>query len=219
AGQAASLSFAGAKLDIPAGAVDKDVRLTVRPLPTKQVAPLDPGMTNISPEAQAFRFGPHGMAFKKPIRVTLPYAKKLIPAGYTESDVRTFYYSEDLNRWEQVGLVAQNDGEMVSVTEHFTDFINATIAMPEHPGTQSLNPTSLKDIKLADPAAGIAQIEPPAADSTGAANLRVGIEAPPGRRGMNPSVAITYSSSGGGDGWLGVGWNLEMPSVLIDTRF
>ena len=108
---------------------------------------------------------------------------------------------------------------MVSVTEHFTDFINATIAMPEHPGTQSLNPTSLKDIKLADPAAGIAQIEPPVANSTGAANLRVGIEAPPGRRGMDPSLAITYSSSGGGDAWLGVGWNLEMPSVQIDTRF
>jgi len=148
AGQAASLSFAGVKLDIPAGAVEKDVRLTVRPLPTKQVAPLDPGMTNISPEAQAFRFGPHGMVFKKPIQLTLPYAKKLIPAGYTESDVRTFYYSEDLHRWEQVGLLAQNEGEMVSVTEHFTDFVNATIAMPEHPGTQSINPTSLKDMKL-----------------------------------------------------------------------
>ena len=67
AGQAASLSFAGVKLDIPPGAVDKDVRLTVRPLPAKQVAPLDTGMTNISPEAQAFRLGPHGMVFKKPI--------------------------------------------------------------------------------------------------------------------------------------------------------
>jgi RHS repeat-associated protein len=219
AGQAASLSFAGVKLDIPPGAVDKDVRLTVRPLPANQVAPLDAGMTNISPEAQAFRFGPHGMVFKKPISVTLPYSKKLIPTGYTAADVRTFYYNEDLHRWEQVALVAQNDGEMVSVTEHFTDFINATIAMPEHPGTQSLNPTSLKDIKLADPAAGIAQIEPPAANSTGAANLRVGIEAPPGRRGLQPDLAIAYSSSGGGDGWLGVGWNLEMPSIMIDTRF
>ena len=92
AGQGASLSFAGVKLDIPAGAVEKDVRLTVRPLPAKQVAPLDPGMTNISPDTQAFRLGPHGMVFKKPISVTLPYSKKQIPAGYTEGDVRTFYY-------------------------------------------------------------------------------------------------------------------------------
>jgi hypothetical protein len=218
AGEAASLSFAGVKLDIPAGAVDKDVRLTVRPLQNDQVAPLDPGMANVSPEAQAFRFGPHGMVFKKPISVTLPFSKKLIPAGYTEGDVRTFYYSEDLHRWEQVGLVAQNDGEMVSVTEHFTDFINATIAMPEHPGTQSYNPTSLKDIKLADPAAGIAQIEAPAGNSTGGANLRVGVEVPPGRRGLQPDLAITYSSEAG-NGWLGVGWNLEMPSVQVDTRF
>jgi hypothetical protein len=107
AGQPASLSFAGVTLDIPAGAVDKDVRLTVRPLPTKQVAPLDPGMTNISPDAQAFRFGPHGMVFRKPITMTLPYSKTLIPAGFTPADVRTFYYNEDLHRWDQVGLSAE----------------------------------------------------------------------------------------------------------------
>ena len=218
AGQAASLSFAGVKLDIPAGAVDKDVRLTVRPIPAKQVAPLDPGMTNISPEAQVFRLGPHGMVFRKPIQVTLPYAKKLIPTGYTEGDVRTFYYSEDLHRWEQVGLLAQNDGEMVSVTEHFTDFVNATLAMPEHPGTQSLNPTSLKDIKLADPAAGIARIAPPAASSSGAAQVTFPIETPPGRRGIQPSVALTYSNEGG-NSWLGLGWDLKAPSIEIDTRF
>ena len=167
AGQPATLSFGGAKLDIPAGAVDKDVRITVRPLPSKDVAPMDPGMTNISPAAQAYRFGPLGMVFKKPIRMTLTYDKALIPAGHTENDVRTFYYAEELHRWEQVGIVGQNAGEMMAVTEHFTDFINATLAMPEHPGTQSLNPTSLKDIKLADPAAGMTLIAPPSCQLDG----------------------------------------------------
>jgi len=218
AGQGASLSFAGVKLDIPAGAVEKDVRLTVRPLPAKHVAPLDPGMTNISPDAQAFRLGSHGMVFKKPISVTLPYSKKQIPAGHTEADVRTFYYDETLHRWEQVGLLAQNDGEMVSVTEHFTDFINATIAMPEHPGTQSINPTSLKDMKLADPAAGIALIQAPTANSRGTANLRFPIEVPPGRHGVQPDLAITYDSDRQ-NGWLGVGWDLSMSSIQVDTRF
>jgi RHS repeat-associated protein len=218
AGQAASLSFAGVKLDIPAGAVEKDVRLTVRPLPTKQVAPMDAGMTNISPEGQAFRFGPHGMAFKKPIRMTLPYAKSLIPAGYTESDVRTFYYNEVLHRWDQVGLLAQNAGEMVSVTEHFTDFVNATLAMPDHPGTQSMNPTSLKDIKLGDPAAAIGRIAPPAPSSSGAAHVSFPIEVPPGRRGLQPNLALTYSNNGG-NSWVGMGWDIQPPSIEIDTRF
>ena len=218
AGEAASLSFAGLKLDIPAGAVDKDVRLTVRPLPTKQVAPLDPGMTNVSPEAQAFRLGPHGMVFKKPVSVTVPYVKRLIPAGHTSADVRTFYYNEDLHRWEQVGLIAQNDGEMVSVTEHFTDFINATLPMPEHPGTQSTNPTSLKDMKLADPSAGIALIAPPTANSQGTANVSFPIDVPPGRHGVQPDLALTYDSDRK-NGWLGVGWDLSMSRIEIDTRF
>jgi hypothetical protein len=107
---------------------------------------------------------------------------------------------------------------MVSVTEHFTDFINATIAMPEHPGTQSLNPTSLKDMKLADPAAGIALMAPPTANSRGTANLRYPIDVPPGRHGLQPDVGITYDSDRQ-NGWLGVGWDLEMSSIQIDTRF
>jgi RHS repeat-associated protein len=218
AGKAASLSFGGASLEIPAGAVDKDVRLTIRPLPTKDVAALDPGMTNVTSSGQAFRFGPHGMTFKKPVRIALPYDGGLLPAGQSRNDVRTFYYSEALHRWEQVGLIAQNDGEMAAATEHFTDFINATIPMPEHPGTQSLNPTSLKDMKLGDPASGIAQIEPPAGSSTGAAHVRFPIELPPGRRGIQPELALAYSSEAT-NGWLGVGWSLDVPSVEVDTRF
>src|SRR6185369_3740526 len=101
---------------------------------------------------------------------------------------------------------------------HFTDFINATMPMPEHPGTQSLNPTSLKDIKLADPAAGITQIAPPAPNSSGTAVVRFPIEVPPGRRGIQPDVALTYSNEGG-NSWLGLGWDLKAPSIEVDTRF
>jgi RHS repeat-associated protein len=218
AGEEAVLSFAGAKLEIPAGAVEKDVRVTIRPLQRADVAPLDSGMTNITPKAQAFRFGPHGMIFKKPVRLTLPYDRALIPAGHTQADVRTFYYDEGLKRWEQVGLIDQQDGRMVAVTEHFTDFINASLAMPEHPGTTSFNPTTLKDIKMADPHTGIPLIAPPGASSSGAAGLRFPIELPPGRRGLQPTVELRYSSEAG-NGWVGQGWDLATPSIQIDTRF
>ena len=218
AGEAATLSFAGARLEIPAGAVDKDVRLTVRPLEKAQVARLESGMTNVSPGGQAFRFGPHGMVFKKPVQMMLPYDKDRMSTGFTANDVRTFYYDEDRHVWEQVGLVAQNDGQMVAVSEHFTDFINATVPMPEHPGTQSINPTSLKDMKLADPGAGISEIEPPKANSRGTANLRVPIEVPPGRHGLQPDLSIGYASDGG-NSWLGMGWSLQTSSIQIDTRF
>jgi RHS repeat-associated protein len=220
AGEAATLDFDGVKVDIPEGAVEKDVRVTIRPLPTKDIAPLDSGMQNVSPEAQAFRFGPLGMMFKKPVKMTLPYDAKLIPTGYSERDVRTFYYDEGAHRWEQVALLSQGERDMVAVSNHFTDFINATMPMPEHPGTQSENPTALKDLKLADPAAGITEIEPPGSNSDGAARLRYPIEVPPGRRGVQPSLALTYDSERTNtSGWVGVGWDLSLSSIEVDTRF
>ena len=218
AGQAAVLAFDGVKLDIPEGAVEKDVRITIRPLPAKDVATLDSDMTNVTPSGKAFRFGPLGMLFKKPVTMTVPYDRKLIPAGMSGKDVRTFYYDETLHRWEQVGIVSQNDREMIVVSEHFTDFVNATMPMPDHPGTTSFNPTSLKDIKLADPAAGITRIAPPAASPSGSANLQFPIDVPPGRRGMQPSLALTYNSDRG-NSWVGVGWDIQAPSIEVDTRF
>jgi RHS repeat-associated protein len=218
AGKAATLSFAGAKLEIPAGAVERDVRITVRPLGTRDVAAMDPGMTNVTPAGQAFRFGPLGMRFKKPVKMTLPFDRALLAAGDTGADVRTFYYDEALQRWEQVGLVGQSETAMQAVSDHFTDFINATIAMPEHPGPQSLNPTSLKEMKVADPAASIPRIEPPSPSSSGSADLHFPIEVPPGRRGVQPNLSINYGNESG-NGWVGVGWDLRISSIDVDTRF
>jgi hypothetical protein len=218
AAAATSLSFADATIDVPAGAVERDMKVSIRPLSNDRVPPMDSGMTNITPGQQAYRFGPHGMIFKKAVKLALPYDKSLIPVGYTEADVRTFYYDENLKKWEQVGLLAQGKGALLALSEHFTDFINATIAKPESPGPLSLNPTSMKDIKVANPAAGITLIEPPVPNSRGTANVHMPIEVPPGRNGLQPQLAISYDSDAG-NGWLGVGWNVQTPSVEIDTRF
>jgi hypothetical protein len=81
-----------------------------------------------------------------------------------------------------------------------------------------MNPTSLKGIKLADPAAGITQIEPPTGNSTGLAALQFPLDTPPGRRGVQPALAIAYNSAGR-NGWLGVGWDLHLSEIQVDTRF
>ena len=151
--------------------------------------------------------------------MTLPYDKSRLPTGLTEKDVRTFYYDESLKRWEQVGLLAENDSQMAAVTEHFTDFVNATIPMPEHPGTQSINPTSLKDIKLADPAASHTPIQPPTPSPTGLGPIAVPHRDAAGSAWrLQPDLDIAYDS-GAQNGWLGVGWNLKTSSIEVDTRF
>ena len=98
------------------------------------------------------------------------------------------------------------------------DFINAVLKTPEMPETSAYTPTSIKELKAADPLEGITLIQPPTANNSGTANLSYPIEIPAGRQGMQPNLALTYSSSGG-NGWLGVGWDISIPSITVETRW
>jgi hypothetical protein len=96
--------------------------------------------------------------------------------------------------------------------------INGIIKVPESPETQGYIPTSIKDIKAANPAAGIQLMEAPSANQMGTANLSYPIQLPAGRQGMMPGLSANYNS-GNGNGWMGIGWNLSMPAISIDTRW
>lgn len=52
---------------------------------------------------------------------------------------------------------------------------------------------------------------------TGTMKYSVLIKVPPGRKGMTPAVSLDYRSSNG-NGWLGVGWDLEMGAIERSTR-
>ncbi|WP_394821480.1 SpvB/TcaC N-terminal domain-containing protein [Pendulispora albinea] len=219
AGEAKAITFGGAKLEIPAGAVDKDVRITVRPLVAGQIPRMSHGMANVTPEGRAFRFGPHGLKFKKPIAITLPYDRASLGEGMHERHIFAFYYDEPLGKWQRIGRVGgAGNGELTSLTEHFTDFVNATLAMPDSPGPVSFDPNEMKGIKLASPSAGVDLIAPPQANASGSAALAYPIEVPPGRNGVAPQLAFTYNSART-NGWLGVGWDVSLSSIEIDTRF
>ncbi|WP_437523831.1 SpvB/TcaC N-terminal domain-containing protein [Sorangium sp. So ce726] len=213
------VAFEGAVLEIPQGAVDEPVRITIRPLDQGEVRPMGRAMVNVTSGGRAYRFGPHGLRFKKPVRLTLPYDEHAILPGMTAQHVTGFYFDEALGQWERVtrdGEAAK--GKLASLTDHFTDFVNATLAMPDAPGTRSFDPNSIKGLALGSPFAAVTVVAPPEASSSGAARLSHAIEVPPGRNGIQPALAIAYDSEHR-NGWLGVGWDLRLSSIEIDTRF
>ena len=218
---AASLSAKGARLEVPPGAVDRAVKLTMRPLAAEELPPLDYGMTNVTPGRGGFRLGPHGQRFKKPVRLSLPFDPALIPQELKVADVWTFYFDEAAGRWVRVTRLKAEGSAVLSATDHFTDFINATLTVPEEPQGASFTPNSLQELAKADPAAEIELIAVPEGGPTGDATLSYPLKVPPGRHGLDPDLAVTYSSAGGNgaNGWLGVGWNLKLPSVEISTLF
>ncbi|MFD6070716.1 SpvB/TcaC N-terminal domain-containing protein, partial [Amycolatopsis lurida] len=95
---------------------------------------------------------------------------------------------------------------------------DGAVAAPEHPEGTAFDPNQIKDIKAADPGAGVNLIAPPSANSSGDARMSYPLEVPKGRAGLEPKLAVTYSSAGA-NGWLGVGWDVAMPAITVDTRW
>src|SRR3989338_6065233 len=52
---------------------------------------------------------------------------------------------------------------------------------------------------------------------TGRATTAIPIVVPPGRKGVQPSVGLAYSSSGR-NGWLGVGWTLDVGAIERSSK-
>ncbi|MFI0798681.1 RHS repeat-associated core domain-containing protein [Amycolatopsis lurida] len=95
---------------------------------------------------------------------------------------------------------------------------DGAVAAPEHPEGTAFDPNQIKDIKAADPGAGVNLIAPPSANSSGDARMSYPLEVPKGRAGLEPKLAVAYSS-GGANGWVGVGWDVTMPTITVDTRW
>jgi RHS repeat-associated protein len=114
----------------------------------------------------------------------------------------------------QLTLVAGSS----NLTNGSGNLADTAVRVPDHSNVESLDPNAMKDIHAASPTSGINLIEPPTPNSTGDAKLTYPIQVPPGRQGMEPRLDLTYDSSAA-NGWLGLGWELPVPTVTVDTRW
>lgn len=210
----------GARFSLPENALTENVVISVSELRKVEIAPLNPGMYNVTVSQSAYRFLPHGSKFLKEGKIALPYDSGLIPAGNSVEDIRTYYFEEKTGSWQELELdsIDTENRLIISRTSHFTDMINGVIQVPESPQTNAFAPTMMSDIKAADPTAGLNLMQPPSASQDGAAHISYPIVIPPGRNGMQPNLAIQYNSEGG-NGWMGLGWDIATPMITIDTRW
>ena len=217
---AAVLEGDGASVELKENSLSETKEISISKLRSIDIAPLSSGMINVTRGGLGYRFLPDGTKFKTPVLLKIAYDEKLLPKGYGIKDIKTFYFNTDSKSWVAVNRDTINEKEKtVSVlTNHFTDYINGIIQAPESPETAGFTSTMMNDIKAADPSSEMTIISPPEVSQKGDANVSYPIKIPAGRKGMQPQVALQYSS-GGGSGWLGEGWNINIPSVSIDTRW
>src|SRR5215510_3386251 len=220
-GMAYRVAHDGAVLDLPAGALGTDTALSITPLAAGAMAPVDQGLINTTPGPRAgYRMGPPGQRFASPITITLPYDPASLPDGQSDASVNILWFDTAALRWTPLKRpsIDRRNQTVTARTDHFTDFITGTVVVPDHQQVEGFTPTTISSLKAADPGAKINLIEPPQANSAGDARLAYPVELPGGRNGHQPSLAIAYDSSRG-NGWLGTGWGLDVPSIDIDTRW
>ncbi|MEN2436666.1 SpvB/TcaC N-terminal domain-containing protein [Weeksellaceae bacterium A-14] len=218
--QSQSFSIGNAGLETLAGSISQNTIFSITPLEILDIPAVAPEMVNVTSEKAGYRFLPHGEHFQTPAKVSLGFDKNKIPAGYTEKDIKTYFFNRELKKWialEKDSLLSEKQ-VLVSKTTHFTDMINGIIKVPESPETGSYAPNSIKNIKAADPVSGIVSIAAPTPNNQGTVSTSFPIKLPAGRQGMQPSLSVNYSSDGG-NGWMGMGWDLSIPAITIDTRW
>ena len=218
--RANKLQTAGASISVSHRAMCTDALIAIAPLRAIDLPPLGADLINVTRYNQGYRFLPDGTTFNEAADLEIAYDPALIPDGYSASDIQTFYFDETARKWVALPKDSLLDKtyKLRSETTHFTDFINGIIRVPESPQTQGFTPTSMQGMETADPSAGIVPVEPPAANNMGTANLHFPIKLPDGRKGMGPDLSIDYNSEIA-NSWLGLGWNLEIPSIGVETRW
>ncbi|MBS4041630.1 MAG: hypothetical protein KGZ81_13660 [Flavobacteriales bacterium] len=212
--------FEDASLIINDSSLLENKVISIQKVQQHHTAPLGNSIVNVTKDKSVYRFLPDGTEFAKPSKIGLTYDKSLIPNGYTEKDIKTFYFDIKSKSWISVPkdtLDIQNS-KLYSLTTHFTDYINGIIQVPESPNQNEFNPTIISGLQAATPTQGLTTISPPSASQTGEANVSYPIKIPSGRNGIQPSLTVNYNSDAG-TSWLGEGWNLSMPSITVETKW
>jgi RHS repeat-associated protein len=210
----------GASIKINDSALLENKEISISKIRNIDIAPMSSGLVNVSQGGYGFRFLPDGTKFNKPVALEIAYDENLIPKGHNANEITTFYFNTKTKAWTPIerDTINKTDKSIISLINQSGDYINGIIQTPESPETAGFTPTMMNDIKAVDPSSEMTLISPPEVSQKGDANVSYPIKIPAGRKGMQPQIAIQYNNEGG-NGWLGQGWSISMPSVSIDTKW
>ncbi|WP_430614161.1 SpvB/TcaC N-terminal domain-containing protein [Flavobacterium sp. JP2137] len=220
ANQQQYLEADGASLLLPEKALKSDVVISIEKLRKNDMAPMGMTIKNVTKGQLGYRFFPDRTTFEKDLKLSVTYDKDLLPSGYKEQDIHIFYFDTKAKSWKVVERDTIDSAKQIvtSNTNHFTDYVAGVIQAPESPESDAFTQTTIDNFPIAHPGDKMNLIEMPSANQEGDAVLSYPIEIPGGRKGLQPNLTVQYNSAGG-NGWLGLGWNLGVGSIEVNTKW
>ena len=188
-GNALVLETEGLLLTAADTAVTRSATYSATALYEGEFPGLPQGMVNMTAAAAAYRLLPSGDHFRPAAELRVAYDPDRLPMGYTPDDIYTSFYDTAAQAWVRLDRIAVDTAnhEIVSLTSHFTDFINELLKAPEMPETQAFVPTAMSDLEAVSPLDGLTLIQPPTAKNSGTANLSYPLAIPPAAMACSPT--------------------------------
>lgn len=220
AGVKSDIKADGASLKINENSLLENIEINFTKIRNIDFAPMTSGLVNVTKGGYAYRLEHNNLKLNNSVSISIDYDEKLIPKGHNVNEIKTFYFNTESKAWTVIKRDSINtvDKSILSLINKSGDYINGIIQTPESPETSGFTPTMMNDIKAVNPSAEMTIIGAPDASQKGDANVSYPIKIPAGRHGMQPQISLQYSNEGG-NGWLGLGWNTNTPSVSIDTKW
>jgi len=129
-----------------AGTVATDTTVTIAPLAEgeRAGARCGHGERHQGPR-RGYRYLPHGAKFLKSVALAMPTTARSFRRAH-RGRRQDFYFDDQAGRWVELpALSVDKSNKLInSTTDHFTDMINATVTVPDHPQTVSVQPTSMR---------------------------------------------------------------------------
>ncbi|MEX2460387.1 MAG: cadherin-like beta sandwich domain-containing protein [Paenibacillaceae bacterium] len=137
-----TLTLNGVQIDVPVGATDGNIQVTVNKVSDISLLPADPALLLVSDVYEITK--DQDGDFSKPVVITLPFDKTKVDFG--KSTVNVYWLSEQTHEWAPLDnpLVDQINATVSGAVEHFTKFAVLASALTED------NPPQANDIDFTD---------------------------------------------------------------------
>jgi hypothetical protein len=195
-----------AVIDVPAGAFGEDLDVSITRLESAHPAPAHPDAQFIARwrfDAATVLSGTPVDEFGSPLTFHLRFSQSEYVVSHDPATMAFWTFDETIGRWTALeSSVVEGDLHVVGLSDHFSE------------GAITANSLVSVAPLLDEKGVGL---------QTLSAEMSIPITVPPGRGGLAPLLAFTYSSNrthgmrGYADhsSWAGLGWELDVPNIKV----